>query len=428
MDTRTLAVVLLFLACCTVPALAATDYIDSSPKLNVFIAGANEFTPGQDVTITVIIQNSGLNSFKFVDWGTIERDDLPNTAKLVTVQLLPGTAPVTIKTDPQTIGDIPGTGTARFGVNAKIADDAPGGDYELPLLIHYKYLTGTMQAASDQIQFQYREVNQTVPLTIRIKPLLRIKVLAAIPVSLDVGTEGYLNLTIENDGSDDGKMATVRITRSGSSPIIPTDSSVFVGDFPAGGVVVCSYKVSVSSYAEEQTYPVDVSVMYTDYEGSIVTSATETVGVPIGGKAGFGIVTSPPSVAPGQSSVIAVGYKNTGRTTVHNAQVRISVVPPFSSSDDTAYLGDLKPGDVATAQFGINAADTADPGDYTFDSIVRYRDALDNSQISDTIRVPVNVAPRLGSAGPLANPFVLFLIAAGIITAGYYVLVMRKKR
>jgi len=38
------------------------------------------------------------------------------------------------------------------------------------------------------------------------------------------------------------------------------------------------------------------------------------------------------------------------------------------------------------------------------------------------------VGARSGSDNPLTNPLVVFLIVAVIIGAGYYVLVMRKKK
>jgi hypothetical protein len=126
--------------------------------------------------------------------------------------------------------------------------------------------------------------------------------------------------------------------------------------------------------------------------------------------------------------VISVDYQNAGTIPVYHAQTRISMVPPFSSADDTAYLGTLNPGETATARFGISVIAGAEPKDYTLNSEVRYRDALDNSQISDTIKVTIRIPPETGSASPLLNPLVLSAAAACIIGAGYYLFVMRKKR
>jgi len=76
----------------------------------------------------------------------------------------------------------------------------------------------------------------------------------------------------------------------------------------------------------------------------------------------------------------------------------------------------------------MSADDAAVVKDYSLDTEVRYRDALDNSQVSDTFNVPVTVQPK-----PASNGFLQVLPALGIITlicigAGYYVIVMRKKK
>jgi hypothetical protein len=427
MHSRTMICLLFLLVFCSSPVLGATKYLGSSPELSAAIAGTNEFTPGQDATISIVVQNSGLNTYKFVNEGTIERDDLPNTAKLVTIWLSAGTAPVTVKTDPQMVGDIKGTGTVTVKMNVKISSNATAGEYQLPLIIQYKYLEKAEQDASDNIQFFYKPVNQTFPLTIRLKPQVKIDVLEATPESVNVGTEGYLNLRIQNIGSDDGKKATVKITRNGASPIIPTDSSVFVGDFPSGGVVICRYKVAVSGNAEKQIYPVDVAVTYENNEGTVVTSAPDTIGVPVGGKTEFIVVSEPARVNAGSKGIIVVEYENAGETPIYSAQARISAVDPFTSNDDTAYLGDIQPGEKGTARYEVSVNNAATPKEYALDSEVRYRDALDNSQISDTLKVRVQVAAGSGSENPLTNPLVILLIAA-IIGAGYYVLVVRKKK
>lgn len=429
MQIPPLFVLFLIAACCTAPAIAAVKYIDSSPDLSASITGSNEFSPGEDATITIVIRNSGLNTFKDTNAGTIERDDLPNTAKLTIVQLLPGTGPLTVKTDPQSVGDIPGGGgTARLAVSAKIAKDAAAGDYTLPLLVRYRYLESTVQEGSDTLQSLYATVEKIIPLTIRIRPRLRITVLSVTTESLNVGTEGYLRLTLRNDGSDEGKMATVTLTRSGTSQIIPTDSSVFIGDFPSGSVVNCTYKVAISADAGEQLYPVDVSVKYKDHEGQIVTSEKVTIGVPVGGKAAFAISSQPPEIAAGQQAVVAVGYRNTGKATAYHVQARISAVPPFTSSDDTAYLGDLQPGQSGTARYQLSVPAGAETREYTLDSEVRSRDALDNSQIADTLKVTVRVIPNANPGNPLTSPVALAAFAVTALGAGYYLVIMRKKK
>jgi len=414
--------------CCTLPVMGVTTYLGGSPRMSAAIAGTNEFTPGQDTTISVTLQNSGVNNLEFVKIGTIERDDIPTTAKLVTVGLSAGDAPVVVKNDPQALGDIKSRGVVSISFHTKILSDATEGEYQLPLTISYTYLASSDQGSSDVLQYNYKQVSETIPITIKIKPQVRIEVLESVPENLYVGAEGYLNLKIKNGGIEDGKKAVVKLIRNDASPIIPTDNSVFIGDFPRNGTVTSRYKVAISSDAEKQTYPVDVVVIYENRDGDVVTSATETIGIPVGGKISFIITSGTVQVMQGSQSVIQVDYQNSGTTIAYHSQARLSAVEPFKSSDDTAYLGDLKPGEKATARYQVSVDDTAVAREYTLDTEVRYRDALDNSQVSGTFNVPVQV-----QAKPVSGGLMQVLAAIGVIVligigAGYYLLVMRKKK
>ena len=429
MKSFKMIIIFLVLGLCSItPVMGVTTYLGGSPKMSAALSGTNEFTPGQDASIKVIVWNNGVNDLKFVTKGTIERDDLPTTAKMVTVELSAGNAPVIVKNDPQGVGDIKSQGQVTVAIATKITSDANEGEYQIPLIIRYAYLASSDQEAADILRFNYQQMNETIPITIKIKPQVHIEVLEAVPENLNVGSEGYLNLKIKNTGFEDGRKATVKIVRNGASPIIPTDSSVFLGDFPHDGTVTCKYKVAISSEAETQTYPVDVVVIYENRDGDVVTSASDTIGIPVGGKIGFAITSGTVQVVQGSQSAIQVEYQNSGTTIAYHSQARLSAVEPFKSSDDTAYLGDLKPGEKATARYQINVDDAAVAKEYTLDTEVRYRDALDNSQVSDTFNVPVQVQAKPASGGLIQVLAAIGFIALIGIGAGYYLLVMRKKK
>ena len=72
--------------------------------------------------------------------------------------------------------------------------------------------------------------------------------------------------------------------------------------------------------------------------------------------------------------------------------------------------------------------DAAAVHEYNLDTEIRYRDVLDNSQVSDSFSVPVEVIQKPASAGlvkALSTIVIIALIGAG---AGYYVLVVRKRK
>jgi len=410
------------------PAQAAatgTKYMAGSPELSAYISGSNEVSPGDTVELKVIIENKGVNEFKFIQSGIVERDDLPNTAKFLTVSIAPGDAPVVIKSDPQMLGDLKGSSIANCVFTTKVQPDATSGMYNLPLTLNYSYLYEADQYGTDTIQYLYKEKNEIFNLPIKIKPELKINVLSAKAEHLNAGTEGYVTLEVKNVGHENGKNAIIKIARNDMSPVLPTSGSMYIGDFSVNQTVSSQFKVSISSDAEEQTYPLDVLVNYENSEGDQVTSDVETIGLQVGKKIDFGIISAPDTISPGQKKVIKVQYTNTGGAPAYDVQARISAVDPFTSNDDTAFLGTLAPGETREATFEISVDKSATVKEYALDSEVRYRDALDNSLISDPMKVRIVVEQENSLLG---NPFVLAVIAAAVILIGYLVYRQRTKQ
>ena len=408
------------------PASAAEKYTQGSPEFTAMIVGTNEFHPGDEATVQVLVRNTGLNLFKQVNSGTIAQDDLPNTAKFATIGLSSTTPLIVIKSDPRYVGDIPGNGgyaVASFTV--KITADATAQDYSIPVSISYKVPVATDQPSSESYQYVYNTANVTVPLTLHIKPGIKVNVLEAAADNITAGANGIIRVRIQNTGPVGGKDATLKVMRNGKSPIVPVDSSVWIGDISAGEIIDSQFKVSVSDDAGAQTYPVDIAVAYTDTEGSVVTAAPVTVGIPVLSKANFAVVSPPGQVAAGSSATITVQYRNTGSATVYAAQAGITGHTPVTINNDVSYLGDIPAGETASAVFTVQADSSAEPGNYSFDTRVRYRDAYATSIQSDTGSVTIQVLPA--GKGIANSPVVLVLIAAVVLGAAVLLLYRYRK-
>ena len=202
----------------------------------------------------------------------------------------------------------------------------------LPLELNYTYLDNAEQVGGDSMIYHYRQKTETFQLPVKIKPLVTLEVLKCEPEHLNAGNDGYLNLSIKNKGFENGKNAVIKIIRDSSSPVVPVDSSVYIGDFPPNSTVTTRYKVTVTKDAGAKTYPVNMIVVYENRDGDTVTSDPVTVGVPVGGKVDLTIVSEPITVYPGTSGVFNIEYENTGAATVYSAQARISTLDPFTST------------------------------------------------------------------------------------------------
>ncbi|MEN6443292.1 MAG: CARDB domain-containing protein [Methanoregula sp.] len=408
------------------PAMAGTQYMAGSPELSVYIAGTNEYSPGQDVPLHVVIENKGVNQFKFVKSGIVDTEDLTNTAKHLTVTLGTDDAPLAIKSDSQTVGDLLGSNSATVLFNLKINRDAPAGTYNLPVTLNYTYLYQVEQYGDDTVQYYYKSVNDIVSLPIKIKSNVQIDVLSVDTENLNVGNEGYIILKVKNTGHEDGKKSVVRLSQNDGSPVTPTEGSAYIGDFAAGSTADCRFKVMVSGDAEAKSYPLDVYVDYQNSEQDQVTSESETIGIPVGKKVDFAVAYTNSTISPGAKSVIRVGYQNTGGATVYNAQARISAVDPFTSNDDTSYLGTMAPGEIKEAAFDVSVDKGATLKDYGIDSEMSYRDALDNTYTSTPMKVNVHIVAAKGVLDILANPLILLVIVIAIIAAAGYFLYKRR--
>ena len=115
----------------------------------------------------------------------------------------------------------------------------------------------------------------------------------------------------------------------------------------------------------------------------------------------FTVVSPVPEVPRGAESTIDVIYRNNGKVTIYDAQVRITPHNPVSASDNNAFLGNIAPGETAVATFVLFADQDADTGVQTFDSTVRYRDATGISIASDPVPVQLNIVPSAGGISPL---------------------------
>jgi hypothetical protein len=324
------------------------------------------------------------------------------------------------------VGDLLGSNSATVLFNLKINRDAPAGTYNLPVTLNYTYLYQVEQYGDDTVQYYYKSVNDIVSLPIKIKSNVQIDVLAVDTENLNVGNEGYIILKVKNTGHEDGKKSVVRLSQNDGSPVTPTEGSAYIGDFAAGSTADCRFKVMVSGDAEAKSYPLDVYVDYQNSEQDQVTSESETIGIPVGKKVDFAVAYTNSTISPGAKSVIRVGYQNTGGATVYNAQARISAVDPFTSNDDTSYLGTMAPGEIKEAAFDVSVDKGATLKDYGIDSEMSYRDALDNTYTSTPMKVNVHIVAAKGVLDILANPLILLVIVIAIIAAAGYFLYKRR--
>ena len=299
---------------------------------------------------------------------------------------------IVVRSDAQILGDLPSGSVAKTSFSITIPEDAKAGEYQVPLVVTYQYLDMATQTGLDEISYSFKNEKKSLFLPLTIRRAVRLNVESVDTGDLSVGGEGNIVINVSNTGSDDGKETVFYMEPVGSSPIVPYQDSIYVGNFAKGAHATVSFKVSVSPDANTDIqYPLKLWAEYFDYQGLLAQTSKKDVSAGFKPKVSFTIVSPPSSIASGSKGTISVEYKNVGSTTVYDAQAGVNIVDPFTSEDDQAYLGTIPSGQTATALFKLNVNSGSTPKQYGLDSAIRYTDINQTAYVSDPIKVPVNV-------------------------------------
>lgn len=394
-------------------------YLSGTPDIRAVIEGTNEFSPGEEVDLVLLIGNMGTDPEKILQGGG-GGGPAPSTALMMTAELGAGDAPLVVRADPQMVGTLEAGQAVRVPFSIKVMNNATGGVYLVPLGIRYTRLTSETIIESESAIFKYAEESETLPVLLKVKDVITLEVPEVRALDLAAGGEGYMVLSLQNTGSLAGKKAIARIFRGDQSPVLPVTGSVYLGDFPPGTIQEARFRVMVDATADDKTYPMVVAVEYEGPSGERLLSRNVTIGVPVAGKTDFSVPDGNYTLYRGSRRTIEVTYENSGAVPVYSAQARIRTDEPFTSSNDRSFLGDLAPGEQAVALLEIGVDKSATAKNYGLDTEIRYRDALNQSRISDPIRITVEVQERPGIQRVLYNPVLMSIIIAVILGLVYY--------
>ncbi len=238
-------------------------------------------------------------------------------------------------------------------------------------------------------------------------------------------------------------------TLTSSSPYIKVKSGVQkAGTLQQGkeSSTPTKFTIEISNNAPAGTYPLNLNLSYLyqsnvqvsgdDYDVNTGLVTNQGVGVWYENKTQnqiievkvkkepyFEVTNVTGDLYPDEGGMLYVTYKNTGEETAKDSTVRVSASDPFSTTDDQAYLGTLKPGDSAVAAFDLSVDSAATPKPYSLSSEILYEDTEGHDQISDTVKIETKVLQA-------ENKLPGFEIATGIsfVALAACFIVLKKKK
>jgi hypothetical protein len=290
---------------------------------------------------------------------------------------------LTPRTSEAGLGDLaPGEeATAQFRVGV---GDVAAGDHAVGLSMHYEDDNGVV--AETPVRTGSVRVGEGPQFDV-----------TASGESLYVDSAGAVRLTVQNVGDDPAE--DVRVHLRESPPLTPVSGAASLGDLASGESADARLRVEVGDRALAGSYPLTVVVERDDAFGDPVQTDPLTAGVQVGpertvetGSAG--------SIPAGSTSTVEFTVRNTGDAPMRDAVVRLNADSPFETDDDTAYVGDLAPGEEATVQFTVSADGAATPKAYALDTTVAFDNAFGSRVVTDVESTELRV--EAGGGGPLA--------------------------
>ncbi|MFP4218873.1 MAG: COG1361 S-layer family protein [Salinarchaeum sp.] len=398
------------------PAQAAT-IISGYPELDAY-APDNELVPGTQQGLTIQVDNDGT-----VQSGNPSERGQVTTARSANIELSAEDAPITIETNQQSIGSISEDAAEDVPINVTVPEDADPGTYEIEAEIDYSYTSRIAPEGGVETELS-ESTTETIEIEIKDEPRFRFE---TVDSDVQVGESGTLNVSVENVGSQRATAVDARLTPTGSLIDFGGDDqgTARIRSLAPGESEVAQYDVTVSPDAGAGGYSADGEVEYTDPDGvrSVDDRAALSAGIfPTPERDDFSVEMATDSVTAGETVPIEVTVTNNRNERVTDIEGKLFADDPLSSDDDEGFAGALDPGESTTMTFELSADSGATEKVFPVSMDFRYDDAEDDSRVSDTYRVPVQVTEPEESGGP---PIALIggaMLVVVLIGAGYWFL------
>lgn len=360
-----------------------------------------------DVTIKNLGKKTAKNAYAIIELPKSQQSATQSTALpesmlpfMMSSGMSTSTSSSTTSQPTYFIGDLkPGeTAKASFYVSLEVSK---GGVYPVKLRLVYLDDYGNLKE-SDPVSFG---------ITVLSKPEISVK---EIESRLYVNSKG--DLIVEMTSNLDLSSASARI--SVSSPLSALSSECYIGDVKAGEKFKAFFKLRASSEAKATKYPAELYIKFKAGDDFVETDAIK-IGVEVLPEIEFEVIGTP-QIRAGEEKIVTFSIRNTGSAEIRDATARLVIVSPFTSSDDTAYIGNLKPGEVANASFKLSVDRDATPKLYALNLEVKYKAENGDWVISAPAKAVIDVKPYEVS-------YILYLVVAILIVLGaiYY---LRRRR
>lgn len=398
-----------FLACLSlVLILVPLPVLAENPSVMIadFTVTPSVLLPGDIGTITATIRNTATSANIRENTQTIGGDIVKSTDINVNIE--------SVQLDSKDVEVISG----NF---KQVGEIGPGQSIPITFLIR--------APARDGIYFPEiwidvtggESVRQPIPVNVNTQvALLKKPAIIAyktLPDSVNPGDDFSVRVILENNGLSRADEIVVSVNASSRTIAPKTPGNYYFERLFKGENITLDMNFATDKNAPLGLSTVLLAISYANADGTF-NRQTETLGIPIKGKATIGIAslsTDPVRIQQGDPLTLIIRLENTGTDNANS--VKASIDLPMSGGKD-AYVGKIEPNSDAPAVFSLQAGE---PGNIAYNLTVEYQDDYGMHSNTETLTMTV-----LGGDGTgLILAVVILLAAAG--SAGYWYFVLRKK-
>ncbi|GAA0274332.1 COG1361 S-layer family protein [Halobacterium noricense] len=299
------------------------------------------------------------------------------------------------------VGDWEAGETRNVTYGISLAPDAAQRGYTLDLTVEYEDTNGISQSSE--------------PMTAGVDAIdEQAFAFSEVETSLRVGEDGEITGTVTNQGPQPANSIVVRYADE-STTMVPIEESVAVGSLDAGESASFRLPIEVTSSAEASPNLVDFAVDYRNADGDRRTYDKLNVRADVAPERDqFTVELAEQTIEAGGSRTISVDVTNNLNETATDVEARLFADDPLDTGTaDTGYIQSMEPGETVTVSFELTAASSATPDKtYPISFDFRYDDQRGNSQLTDTMRVPIDVVESSGGGLPIP------LIVGAVVLVG----------
>jgi hypothetical protein len=283
------------------------------------------------------------------------------------------------------LGDLDDGDDEGFEFPVRVRENAEPGARQLEFVVRYRDENGDVRASD------------SLPAVVEVDGEETDFELVTVNQALQVGADGTVALTLDNDRDEDLTDARVSIRSPNAALTLGGEgnASRFVGEWPDGENRTVRVPAELAADATADSYPLVATVGYTDEDDDTNRSDPIRFGVTPAGEQRFRVGNVTGALSVGEEGLVTGRLTNAGPRNVTDAVLVLANGSRNVDPRENEYaVGRLASGASTRFAFPVDVRETAEPGPRQLTVRVEWRDADEDRRESDSLPANVRVGPE----------------------------------